>query len=46
MFNLDAVAILSILTVAGSIVMLVTLGLRVRAKIFSTHTPASEVEHE
>jgi hypothetical protein len=34
MFNLDLVAIFSILTVIGSVLMLVLLGLKARTKIF------------
>ncbi len=42
MLNLDAVAIFSILTIVGSVAMLVVIGIKVRAKIFSTNNSASE----
>ncbi len=36
MFNLDLVAIFSIFTVIGSVLMLVLLGLKARTKIFGS----------
>ncbi|MFT6914761.1 MAG: hypothetical protein ACJAWL_001057 [Motiliproteus sp.] len=44
--NLDAVALLSILTVAGAIVGLAILGIKVRSKIFNSHRSAPEDTHE
>jgi hypothetical protein len=45
MLNLDAVAIFSILTIVGSVVMLVVLGMKARAKIFTTNNAPSEDDH-